>query len=49
MEKRALIVPIDYLMLDYGDEDDEEEKVERPNATYMAFVKWKEKQIHYMV
>ena len=51
LEKRALIVPVDYLMLDYGDEDDEEEeeKVERPNATYMAFVKCKEKQIHYMV
>ena len=33
----------------WGDEDGEEAKVERPNAAYMAFVKCKEKQIHYIV
>ena len=49
LEKRALIVPVDYLTLDYGDEESEKSKVERPDATYLAFVKCKEKQIHYMV
>ena len=49
LEKRALIVPADYLALDYGDEDEEKTEVERPDVTYMAFVKCKEKQIHYMV
>ena len=49
LEKRALIVPADYLALDYGDEDEEKMEVERPDVTYMAFVKCKEKQIHYMV
>ena len=42
-------VPVDYLTLDYGDEDGEKPEVERPDASYLAFVKCKEKQIHYMV
>ena len=49
LEKRALIVSAEHLMLDYGDEEGEEPEVERPEATYLAFVKCKEKQIHYMV
>ncbi len=48
LEKRALIIPVDYLTLDYED-DGKKPEVERPDATYLAFVKCKEKQIHYMI
>lgn len=49
LEKRAVIVPADYLTMDYGDEEGEETELEGAKATYLAFVKCKEKQIHYIV
>lgn len=47
IEKKALIVPGDYLYLEY--EDDEETRGNQPRASYLAFIKCKGKQIHYMV
>ena len=46
LNKNALIVPAEYLSLEY---EDEESNDERPKAKYLAFVKCKEKQIHYVV
>lgn len=48
MEKNALVVPGDFLMLDYEDYE-EEAKVKKARVKYLTFVKCKRKQVHYVV
>lgn len=48
MEKGAVVIPGDLLLLDYDDYEDDI-KIEKSVAKYLAFVKSKRNSIHYLV
>ncbi len=50
VQKKALVVPGEYLMLDYSDyEDDEDVNVARPRVSCLTYVKCREENLHYVL
>ena len=49
LQKKALVVPGEYVMLDYSDFEDDDEKTEKSNVLYLMFVKCMEERLHYVV
>jgi len=48
IEKGAVVIPGDLLLLDYDDYEDDI-KIEKSSAKYLAFVKSKRNSVHYLV
>ena len=48
MEKGAVVIPGDLLLLDYDDYEDDV-KIEKSTPKYLAFVKSKKNSVHYIV
>lgn len=48
LQKKALVVPGEYLRLEYSDYDEDENSV-MPKATCLTFIKCKEKSLHYVL
>ena len=48
MEKGAVVIPGDLLLLDYDDYEDDV-KIEKSTPKYLAFVKSKKDSVHYIV
>ena len=49
LQKKALVVPGEYVMIDYSDFEEDDEQGEKFNALYLMFVKCVEEQLHYVV
>ena len=48
IEKGAVVIPGDLLLLDYDDYEDDV-KIEKSTPKYLAFVKSKKDSVHYIV
>lgn len=49
LQKKALVVPGEYVTVDYSDFEDDDEQDEKSKALYLMFVKSVEERLHYVV
>lgn len=49
LQKKALVVPGEYVTVDYSDFEDDDEQVEKSKASYLMFEKCVEERLHYVV
>ena len=49
LQKKALVVPGEYVKTDYSDFEDDNEQGEKSNVLYLMFVKCAEERLHYVV